>query len=656
MSIRSRLAILVSILVTLAVVILGYLLFTFVDTRGRLSQADTALREYEFAINTDANLARFRLELLDYLAGDGDVPQNQFHHYVGACLHSFEGWLASSEASVRAGIEDEEDDVAAVRELRDHFQTALETSYELIELHAAGSRAEAQSKKREELHPFFENVVGRRIERITAEEDLELNGALNGVLLSMGSTPWIAWIGPAQLDTARATLSEIHAAHHTRSQLLNQMYRLADFLAGNPEDSLRHVAAATLTLEEAAGTWGLATHNYARVSGEEALPHFSKFMQENAKFQHMVAEVISLAQDGRLGEAREMAQRELKPALDHTLLDTVDESLNTEMEEFRGMLRHVQASTGAAGAAGIAVIVLVLLAAVGLFLSTARPMLSALEKLHTGTKIIGRGNLEHRVGLTTHDELGMLGASFDAMAENLRTQVDRREALEKELLRNERLATLGQVIATVSHEIRNPLGTIRTSLYSIRKRLAAVEEPVERALDRAERSIVRCDTIIEELLDFTRTRTPNLVETQLDNWLAGVLEDYSPPESIHFSSQLTSGETLKLDRSRIQGCVVNLLNNACQAMMDPVAGPGCGELRVETRRENDRIEIRVYDTGPGVSDKELKRVFEPMYSTRSFGVGLGLAIVKKYMEAHGGGAEISPRPGGGTVATLWFSH
>ncbi len=176
-----------------------------------------------------------------------------------------------------------------------------------------------------------------------------------------------------------------------------------------------------------------------------------------------------------------MAQRELKPALDHTLLDTVDESLNTEMEEFRGMLRHVQASTGAAGAAGIAVMVLVLLAAVGLFLSTARPMLSALEKLHTGTKIIGRGNLEHRVGLTTHDELGMLGASFDAMAENLRTQVDRREALEKELLRNERLATLGQVIATVSHEIRNPLGTIRTSLYSIRKRLAAVEEPVARS-------------------------------------------------------------------------------------------------------------------------------------------------------------------------------
>ena len=225
------------------------------------------------------------------------------------------------------------------------------------------------------------------------------------------------------------------------------------------------------------------------------------------------------------------------------------------------------------------------------------------------------------------------------------------EAHEK-LVRQERLATLGQLTATVSHELRNPLGTVRTSVFTIRERVDAADQKTREILDRAERNIVRCDTIIEELLDYTRTRQVVPVATPIDEWIGQILDEQRIPPGVSVIRRLHAGVDHPIDREKLRRCLVNLVTNACQAMEDCAAGGG--ELTVESRRTDDRIEIVIHDTGPGIPPEQLDRVFEPLFSTKGFGVGLGLSIVRQIAEAHGGGVGIHSTPGCGATATLWL--
>lgn len=227
------------------------------------------------------------------------------------------------------------------------------------------------------------------------------------------------------------------------------------------------------------------------------------------------------------------------------------------------------------------------------------------------------------------------------------------EAAQEDLLRNERLATLGRLVATVSHEIRNPLGTIQSSLFSLRERLGGRDEAADKALDRAERNVRRCDRIIEDLLSYTRKQPPRLAPTDIDGWLAEALDEIRIPAGVRFEKHLLSGATVLADHDRLRRCVVNVIDNAVQAMV-PGACAGETTLTVETRTLEGRVEIRVADTGPGIPPDRFNKVFEPFYSTKPFGVGLGLPVVRQIMEQHSGGVVIENRDGGGARVTLWL--
>jgi PAS domain S-box-containing protein len=235
------------------------------------------------------------------------------------------------------------------------------------------------------------------------------------------------------------------------------------------------------------------------------------------------------------------------------------------------------------------------------------------------------------------------------------------EAAQEELVRRERFAVLGNLIAIVSHELRNPLGTIRASLFAIDDRARGKGLEVERALDRAERNIVRCDKIIEELLDYARSHDLDWEPTVLDEWLAELLDEQTLPEGIELTLDLGAGVIVKLDRERFRRCLLNVIGNACQAMtereLDEDADEAAKEnksLMIASRVVGDRLEIRVIDTGTGIHPEELAKIFQPLYSTKGFGVGLGLPIVKQLMEQHGGGVEVESKPGKGTKVTLWL--
>ncbi len=223
-----------------------------------------------------------------------------------------------------------------------------------------------------------------------------------------------------------------------------------------------------------------------------------------------------------------------------------------------------------------------------------------------------------------------------------------------ELIRKERLATLGQLTATVSHELRNPLGAIKPSLYVIKKKIPLEDERLQEAIARVERSVDRCDHIIDELLDFTRIRDLGLEPTSLDEWLGDVLDEQPMPDGLTLVRELSlSGMAVPIDPERMRRAVVNVYDNACQAMLGERLD-GEGKLTVRTRAVNGRVEIEIADTGPGILPEDQAKIFEPLFSTKGFGVGLGLPTVKQIMEQHGGGIEVDSEPGKGARTVLWL--
>ncbi len=227
------------------------------------------------------------------------------------------------------------------------------------------------------------------------------------------------------------------------------------------------------------------------------------------------------------------------------------------------------------------------------------------------------------------------------------------EVAQAELVQKERLAILGQLTATVSHEIRNPLGTVSNALYVLHELLPeACAAAAARPLALAERNVRRCDEIIGELLDFTRRRQPQSELFAIDPWLSDLLEEILWPEGLERHWQLSCGATVNADRERLRRAVINVVNNALQAMEEK--GADGQLLEVTTRTSDGCCEIVIRDNGPGIPEEIRDRIFEPLFSTKNFGVGLGVPIVKNIMEDHGGGVGYESKVGVGTTVTLWL--
>ena len=227
---------------------------------------------------------------------------------------------------------------------------------------------------------------------------------------------------------------------------------------------------------------------------------------------------------------------------------------------------------------------------------------------------------------------------------------ERSEALEEaqsELIKKERLAALGQLIGMVSHELRNPLGTIRGSLFSIQQRIDSGDyDRLPTIVERAERNIMRCDRIIEELLDFSRERIIEAMEVDIDPWLKEVFAEIDELSNIECQWVLEANTTVPLDTEQFRRVLINIVINAVHAMNEPES-PG-KTLTVTTRLQDADIEIIVEDTGVGIPPDVLARIGEPLFSTKGFGVGLGVPIIEEIVAAHGGTVTYESRVGKGT--------
>ena len=303
----------------------------------------------------------------------------------------------------------------------------------------------------------------------------------------------------------------------------------------------------------------------------------------------------------------------------------------------------------------------------------ARATVARSSDVSDGFKVVGRveviESIEHvglRAGLAAIVGAVLALAMFAALRvlplraikralERLQASREQLVAAQGELLRKERLAAIGQVTATVGHELRNPLGSIRTALAVVRK-LARDQDPMmKESLEISDRGVSRCDAIINDLLDFTRIRQLNREPTAIDRWLRTVLDEHGLPAPVRPRLDLEAGIEMPLDRDRLRRVVVNVIDNACDAMdgKEP-AGDRAPLLTVGTRVNGGRLEITVRDTGHGMAPEVAAKAFEPLFSTKAFGVGLGLPLVKQIMEQHGGGVEITSQEERGTEVVLWL--
>ncbi len=222
---------------------------------------------------------------------------------------------------------------------------------------------------------------------------------------------------------------------------------------------------------------------------------------------------------------------------------------------------------------------------------------------------------------------------------------------QDELIQGERLATLGKLTATVSHELRNPLGTIQTALFAVEDSLERNDSSrVARSLKLAERSIDRCVTIIEELNGYARVKDLDILETAVDDWLMAVLEEQSIPEEVSCELDLSCGVLASFDHEKLRQVVVNLIANAIHALQDKQSNGK--HLKISTHLLDNTYEIRISDNGIGMSSDIKEKVFEPLFSTKGFGVGLGMVIVKNIVDQHHGEINIESKEGEGTTVTL----
>ncbi len=248
------------------------------------------------------------------------------------------------------------------------------------------------------------------------------------------------------------------------------------------------------------------------------------------------------------------------------------------------------------------------------------------------------------------DELEKYRSTLEDLVKDRSAQL---EAAQAELVQKERLAVLGQLTATVSHEIRNPLGTVANALYLLKEALQGDERPkLAKPLLLAERNVERCDTIISDLLDFSRQRKIEKVPIKIDDWLTELLDEMNLPEQVQLQKDLSINADVPADPERLRRVLVNVITNAVQALNE-IDKPD-KKITIRTRLVDETCEIAVQDNGPGMSQDVLNRIFEPMFSTKNFGVGLGVPIIRNILEGHCGGVDYLSSVGEGTTVTMWL--
>lgn len=267
----------------------------------------------------------------------------------------------------------------------------------------------------------------------------------------------------------------------------------------------------------------------------------------------------------------------------------------------------------------------------------ARPLGNLVEAVHA----LEKGDFSYPVVVHSGDELAEVTQAFDHMRSSLRET-------QRQLLRNERLATIGQMASSISHDMRYPLTTVFANAEFLSEEELTLEQR-QNLYQEIRTAIEQINDLIESLLEFSRGRdAPRRVDVNLEDVVErAVYSVRSRPEFQAADVQVfcPAGLQCRADPMKLERALRNLLVNACEA-----AGGPSGTIVISVAATDSGVQIRVADNGPGVPEELRATLFQPFVSHgKAAGVGLGLAIVQKICQDHGGEATLESTAAGRTV-------
>ncbi|MBY0278391.1 GAF domain-containing protein [Candidatus Binatia bacterium] len=241
----------------------------------------------------------------------------------------------------------------------------------------------------------------------------------------------------------------------------------------------------------------------------------------------------------------------------------------------------------------------------------------------------------------------------ERQATELAHAMDDLHAAQDKVIHSERLATVGAVVARVSHEIRNPLATIGGFARTLSAQPGEAER-VQRNADIIIAEVTKLETLLKEMLDFTSPKAPHFEALDLNAAVAQFAELHTGAlreHGIELTLELgTPAPIVLADPHQLQRVLLNLWQNAVQAIEE--RRDRGGTIRIGTRRAPARVELRVADDGIGIRDGDLAHLFTPFFTTKQRGTGLGLAVVKKIVDDHRGSIDVESRRGTGTTVCI----
>ena len=285
------------------------------------------------------------------------------------------------------------------------------------------------------------------------------------------------------------------------------------------------------------------------------------------------------------------------------------------------------------------------------FFFISRPMVKEVRKLADGAEEVGKGDLNYRADIGSLPETRKLSTAFNNMLDSLEQNRVKLDEANSRMVRHQALAEVGKFSLMIAHEIKNPLGIIKSSFDMLRKDYAIPRD--NQFSYYIEDEIRHVNSLVEDFLAFSRPSEAVFKKIDLTDMLTEICNRfklmYDNNSQVSFSREQVIEQPFfaQADEALLTRSISNLLKNAYESIGDK----GNIFVTVDISSHNEWC-MRVADTGPGISAKDMDRIFDPFYTTKIKGSGLGLAFVKQAVSAHGGNVTAENRPGGGSIFTI----
>ncbi len=273
-----------------------------------------------------------------------------------------------------------------------------------------------------------------------------------------------------------------------------------------------------------------------------------------------------------------------------------------------------------------------------------------IQELASAARRVADSQLDFRVNIIRNDEVGQLAETFNEMIDGLR----HKRELEEKLNQSERAAVIGRLTQSVAHEIRNPLNVINLSIDHVSTKFAPEDEikrkQFTRILSSIKDEITRLKHMVSDLLNYGRPAQLAVHKFDMRGLVEETLALVRPQADEQGVEIIVEEDALPTevngDREKLKSCFSNIIINALQAM------PAGGKLTTQIHKLNGFVDVKITDTGIGISREDLSKVFEPYFSTKQAGFGLGLAVTKKIVDEHEGFIEVQSEENQGTTFNI----